>query len=93
MYAGRVLDKQSICTHALVIRFPSIEVLLAYYKSDAHANIAARIAPFLHVNTTQTNIFYRWSYFIFAITPKQKRAVFALSITLMYCVVGCESIF
>ena len=70
MYAGRVLNKQSICTHALVIRFPSIEVLLAYYKSDAHSNLSARIAPFLHVTTIQMNIFCRWWYYIFLMTPK-----------------------
>ena len=70
MYAGRVLNKQSMGTHALVIRFPSIEVLLAYYKSDAHSNLSARIAPFLHVNTTEMNNFCLWWYYISIVTPK-----------------------
>lgn len=45
---GRVLNQQNICTHALIMRFPTIEVLLDYCQSEALSNITAKMAPHLY---------------------------------------------
>lgn len=45
---GRVLNQQNICTHALIMRFPTIQVLLDYYRSEALSNITAKMVPHIY---------------------------------------------
>lgn len=49
---GRVLNKVDNITHALFMRFPTVEILQAYYKSDVLKNVAAIMHPHLHGEIT-----------------------------------------
>eukprot|EP00250_Pteridium_aquilinum_P003802 c14086_g1_i1 orf=189-956(+) len=48
LIVGRVLNKADNITHGLFMRFPTVEILRAYYKSDALSNVANLMTPHLH---------------------------------------------
>ncbi|MCO5607038.1 hypothetical protein L7F22_061229 [Adiantum nelumboides] len=45
---GRVLNKVERVTHALYVRFPTVEMLKDYYKSEALSRVICAMLPHLH---------------------------------------------